>query len=436
MSEVLNVQYQSEEISVKLAEDDDCCRGSNTVSNNNYKITRDDAEADRSVSSEDVEDVGTESEMKTSVEDTEKNEDRAIDENLSTLSTSTSDCPSDSSMTAPPRNVEPKTGPLTFSIDRIMESRDDNVIGDRDGVASNEKIAGEGSPRERPQQNPAQRGHARLWTQSGLSTATAAGTVRRQNFEGDPGNKGAASWLSLLQQETGTRRHQQASVDWRSSSALSSLIAQVSPLLLLRHLQSSMISSWLNAARYTSPGTSSSRGGSNNQHLQPQPAAMLPGRLPWHPTDSERRHPAYMSYPDPSRTMTKKLDGDGGRQNVTAAGSSSRNEMSEIPNYAASGALDLSRHSTVDHHPQSTNDTSAFEMTLSKNNVDNKRSDAKMWLPVVDLKNSLENIVKEDVKRPDKQISCPVCGKMFNAHYNLTRHMPVHTGARPYICKV
>ncbi|NXO98884.1 FEZF2 protein, partial [Certhia brachydactyla] len=25
---------------------------------------------------------------------------------------------------------------------------------------------------------------------------------------------------------------------------------------------------------------------------------------------------------------------------------------------------------------------------------------------------------------------------VFNAHYNLTRHMPVHTGARPFVCKV
>jgi Fez family zinc finger protein len=35
-----------------------------------------------------------------------------------------------------------------------------------------------------------------------------------------------------------------------------------------------------------------------------------------------------------------------------------------------------------------------------------------------------------------KTFSCPECGKIFNAHYNLTRHMPVHTGARPFICKV
>ncbi|XP_055331485.1 fez family zinc finger protein erm-like isoform X2 [Paramacrobiotus metropolitanus] len=35
-----------------------------------------------------------------------------------------------------------------------------------------------------------------------------------------------------------------------------------------------------------------------------------------------------------------------------------------------------------------------------------------------------------------KTFVCPECGKVFNAHYNLTRHMPVHTGARPFVCKV
>jgi uncharacterized Zn-finger protein len=35
-----------------------------------------------------------------------------------------------------------------------------------------------------------------------------------------------------------------------------------------------------------------------------------------------------------------------------------------------------------------------------------------------------------------KSFTCLECGKVFNAHYNLTRHMPVHTGARPFICKV
>lgn len=32
--------------------------------------------------------------------------------------------------------------------------------------------------------------------------------------------------------------------------------------------------------------------------------------------------------------------------------------------------------------------------------------------------------------------ACQECGKVFNAHYNLTRHMPVHTGARPFVCKI
>ena len=35
-----------------------------------------------------------------------------------------------------------------------------------------------------------------------------------------------------------------------------------------------------------------------------------------------------------------------------------------------------------------------------------------------------------------KTFTCEVCGKVFNAHYNLTRHMPVHTGARPFKCKI
>ncbi|XP_060601691.1 fez family zinc finger protein erm-like [Ruditapes philippinarum] len=43
---------------------------------------------------------------------------------------------------------------------------------------------------------------------------------------------------------------------------------------------------------------------------------------------------------------------------------------------------------------------------------------------------------KRMISKSQKSFSCPECGKLFNAHYNLTRHMPVHTGARPFICKV
>ncbi|XP_013781553.1 zinc finger protein 557-like [Limulus polyphemus] len=40
------------------------------------------------------------------------------------------------------------------------------------------------------------------------------------------------------------------------------------------------------------------------------------------------------------------------------------------------------------------------------------------------------------ITNKQKTFTCTECGKIFNAHYNLTRHMPVHTGARPFVCKV
>ncbi|XP_046562161.1 fez family zinc finger protein 1-like [Haliotis rubra] len=46
------------------------------------------------------------------------------------------------------------------------------------------------------------------------------------------------------------------------------------------------------------------------------------------------------------------------------------------------------------------------------------------------------NGLKKPVNKSQKTFTCPECGKVFNAHYNLTRHMPVHTGARPFICKI
>ena len=42
----------------------------------------------------------------------------------------------------------------------------------------------------------------------------------------------------------------------------------------------------------------------------------------------------------------------------------------------------------------------------------------------------------EGAPSKNRVFTCPDCGKVFNAHYNLTRHMPVHTGARPFVCKV
>jgi uncharacterized Zn-finger protein len=50
------------------------------------------------------------------------------------------------------------------------------------------------------------------------------------------------------------------------------------------------------------------------------------------------------------------------------------------------------------------------------------------------LANSL--IVKPSSQPATKKFECEDCGKQFNAHYNLARHLPVHSGARPFVCKV
>ncbi|XP_042608802.1 fez family zinc finger protein 1 isoform X2 [Cyprinus carpio] len=52
------------------------------------------------------------------------------------------------------------------------------------------------------------------------------------------------------------------------------------------------------------------------------------------------------------------------------------------------------------------------------------------------FKNSTAKLNSGSPQTKPKVFTCEVCGKVFNAHYNLTRHMPVHTGARPFVCKV
>ncbi|KAK6631096.1 hypothetical protein RUM43_014192 [Polyplax serrata] len=57
---------------------------------------------------------------------------------------------------------------------------------------------------------------------------------------------------------------------------------------------------------------------------------------------------------------------------------------------------------------------------------------------ITDLSNGERSPSKGKLVNNGKQKNfvCSECGKVFNAHYNLTRHMPVHTGARPFICKI
>lgn len=54
--------------------------------------------------------------------------------------------------------------------------------------------------------------------------------------------------------------------------------------------------------------------------------------------------------------------------------------------------------------------------------------------PAVDTVSSTTGPTPSPAK--NKSFACGDCGKVFNAHYNLTRHMPVHTGARPFVCKI
>ncbi|XP_046824892.1 fez family zinc finger protein erm-like [Vespa crabro] len=76
--------------------------------------------------------------------------------------------------------------------------------------------------------------------------------------------------------------------------------------------------------------------------------------------------------------------------------------------------------------PSSVQDTSISSrlslMTISPESQRGKKSPAP--------RNELNGTNKQ------KTFTCSECGKVFNAHYNLTRHMPVHTGARPFVCKI
>uniref|UniRef100_A0A1I7YYI1 C2H2-type domain-containing protein n=1 Tax=Steinernema glaseri TaxID=37863 RepID=A0A1I7YYI1_9BILA len=57
------------------------------------------------------------------------------------------------------------------------------------------------------------------------------------------------------------------------------------------------------------------------------------------------------------------------------------------------------------------------------------------WLPNAPIASvSSPSAASPDDKK--KNFECRECGKVFNAHYNLTRHMPVHTGERPFVCKI
>ncbi|KAL7054176.1 hypothetical protein AAHC03_026502 [Spirometra sp. Aus1] len=90
------------------------------------------------------------------------------------------------------------------------------------------------------------------------------------------------------------------------------------------------------------------------------------------------------------------------------------------------------------------------DMVLTSNQSDGSISRVGVWEPFraagketigaellySDSRGWDNNSDREDPNTAAKTFVCPHCDKVFNAHYNLTRHMPIHTGARPFICKI
>ncbi len=79
------------------------------------------------------------------------------------------------------------------------------------------------------------------------------------------------------------------------------------------------------------------------------------------------------------------------------------------------------------------------KMKLAERTELTKHSDSKTVVADGDSADSEVSSVSSSVQsspsltaagEDEKLYSCPECGKTFNAHYNLTRHMPVHTGSR------
>ncbi|XP_074645798.1 uncharacterized protein LOC141902056 [Tubulanus polymorphus] len=92
----------------------------------------------------------------------------------------------------------------------------------------------------------------------------------------------------------------------------------------------------------------------------------------------------------------------------------------------------LNGSSSSTHSVDETLDLSVRSRTNGTNNADTSKDS----IVSSDSPGDTNKGCKKTVSKSQKTFTCNECGKVFNAHYNLTRHMPVHTGARPFICKI
>lgn len=84
------------------------------------------------------------------------------------------------------------------------------------------------------------------------------------------------------------------------------------------------------------------------------------------------------------------------------------------------------------YNEDSRNEASNRQISTQINGVSNKEV-GNNPIVRVSIKQQVKNV---QTGNGNKVFKCNECGKCFNAHYNLTRHMPIHTGVRPFICKV
>ncbi|CAH8830520.1 unnamed protein product [Trichobilharzia szidati] len=116
---------------------------------------------------------------------------------------------------------------------------------------------------------------------------------------------------------------------------------------------------------------------------------------------------------------------------------SNRKQQFHEPQYSDISTVPNDNMKTVDKHSTKSIDNNITKNTESSNDDDSMIVEvtAEDTSEVSDIKINSENSMSDNANT-NKTYTCPECGKVFTAHYNLTRHMPIHTGARPFICKV